>query len=112
MKSTIKIDVSDLHPVIVVEKVFTEDLRDKFVCTFFEELGYSSNLCFVGHKGRDSVSDGINPPRIKDVYVIHPIPGNREGFKQYLSQCGGEQVRMIAEVCKELIDSYPKVATI
>ena len=73
MKSTIRIDVSDLHPVIVVEKVHTEDLRDKFVCTFFEELQYSSNLCFVGYKGRDSIVDGTNPPNIKDIYVLHPI---------------------------------------
>jgi len=108
MKSTIRIDVSDLRPVIVVEEVYSEDLRDKFVCSFFEQLAHISSLCFVGYKGRDNVSDGVNPPKVKDTYILHPIPGNKEGIKKYLSECSSEQVRLLVEIGQELISSYQK----
>ena len=102
MKSTIKIDSGiDREPVIRIKTVnldVSDDLRDKYLRMFFEGLLHTSSLAYIECFGVDKESQH---------YDIHPIPGNREGFKKYLSQCGGEQVRLIADVCKELIDSYP-----
>jgi hypothetical protein len=100
MKSSIKIDLDSYtgtEPVIRIVKENTDDLRDKFVSKFIERLEHNSNLCFI----HCSSSTGI--------WDIHSVPGTREGFKKYLSQCSGDQVKMIQSVCAELIASYPVI---
>lgn len=110
MKSTIKIDFNlHLEPVIAVHKVLTDDLRDKYLSIFFEQLAGNSNLAFISVAGSwgKQIPNADNKWDEGPIYNIHPIPGNREGLKKYLSQCCGEQVKMIAEVCQELVKSYP-----
>ena len=100
MKSTIKIDIdgyTGTEPVIRITREDTDDLRDKFLGIFLERLQHSSNFCFIEYTGTPGI------------WNIYAVPGTKAGFMKYLEQCGGEQVHMIAEVCKELIDSYPKV---
>lgn len=48
MKSKIKFDLnSQDQAVVTAEIIYTDDVRDKVARTFYERLGYDSNLAFI-----------------------------------------------------------------
>lgn len=60
MKSSIKIDFNDsLEPVIEVNKILSEDTRDRLVAAWVERLGYISNIALVEFKDSSQGSQKI-----------------------------------------------------
>lgn len=89
MKSSIKID---LGPSIKVQVISTDDVRDKLMKQFFEELGYSSNLLYVQYDGHSGTTDGFT---VKDI-TLYPIADGGEGSSERFTE---EAYFRRSEVC-------------
>lgn len=60
MKSKVRIGLSeDRRPCIIIEKEYTDDVRDDLVCRFVEDLGYDSKWFELINAGRTNNSNYI-----------------------------------------------------
>lgn len=95
MKSSIKID---LGPSIKVQVVSTDDVRDKLMKQFFEELGYSSNLAYIHFEGISKE----NGEAVKDI-SIYPIGAEECTSKQFMEEAYFRRMEICPAQCARLI---------
>lgn len=93
------------QPVIRMKVYPSDDVRDILFTQFKQSFQGESNLCYVSFDSAFQTTDGLSC-----VMEFTPLPTVRSAVKKYLSECCGDQVHMLAAVCQELIDSYPKQA--
>lgn len=91
MESRIRFDLnSQDQAVVTAEIIYTDDVRDKVARTFYERLGYESNLAYIE----------IHPD-----YEIHGIRDTKDvsvkGKRIEIKTCGADPVSTL-ELCKNI----------
>ena len=95
MQSKIRFDLNPENEAVVTsEIIYTDDVRDKVARTFYERLGYESNLAYISiHPDTE-----IHGQTIKSGVVLDAsVPGRRLQIKTF----GGDP-KSTLELCKNL----------
>jgi hypothetical protein len=103
MKSSIKIDFNEvMQPIIVINRVKSEDVRDKLIDNFIQILGYSSSwveVVFVTHTSEKQEIHlyPIAPHRLPTLISEAQHRMNSDTYKAWENNTSKEQSEVIQE---------------